>query len=286
MKFPLRCFALGFVILTQGIQSHQIAVGVPTPSNDTIPFRLGSEFLIVVEGQIGSLTGLVFILDTGATTTIVDDRIADKLSLTRHKGREVLNFDKHIAMDWTNLPELHLGPLAAHDFPVRVGDLKRVSEFARSADVILGMDFLRTAQSIRIDYRSRLVTVRTPADGSTNSFNGNALSVLIPLQGQPARLIFDTGVQSLILYKDRLRQHLPQLKLGHRISQASYAGRHCESTVLTGIRLGADEVQSSVLLLSRAPAYLPADVDGYIGTSLLHAQVIELDFASVKFRWQ
>jgi len=147
------------------------------------------------------------------------------------------------------------------------------------------MDLLRTAQSIRIDYRNRLVTIRTPADGSTNSFNGNTVSVLTTLQGQPARLIVDTGVQSLILYKDRLRRHLPQLKLGYPVSQA-YAGRLCESAFLTGIRLGAGELQSSVLLLPRAPAPFPAEIDGYIGTNLLHAQVIELNFASETLHWQ
>jgi predicted aspartyl protease len=285
MKFPFRFFALGFLIIAEGIQSHQIAVAVRTTSNDVIPFQLGSEFLIVLEGQIGPLTGLVFILDTGATHTMVDDSIADKLLLPRHKGK-ILNFDKRITVDWTNLPELHLGPLAAHDFPVMVGDLKRVSEFAKGADVILGLDFLRTAQSIRIDYRSRLVTIRTPAEGSANFLNGNALIVLIPLQGRPARLIVDTGLQSLLLYKDRLRRHLPELELSGPISQA-YAGRlKCESAVLTGIRLGADELQSSVLLLPRAPASLPGEIDGYIGTNLLHAQMIELNFASKTLRWQ
>src|SRR5262249_7420188 len=117
---------LGFLILNPGIRSDQIAVGVPTPSNETIPFQLAGEFLIVLKGQIGSR---------------------------------------------------------------------------------------------------------------------------------------------------------------HPISQ-TYFGRLCESTALTGIRLGAKELQSSVLLLSRASASLPAEIDGYIGTNLLHAQVIELDFASETLRWR
>ena len=153
MKFLFHCFAFGLLLIhADGAHSRQIPVAVPTPSNDAIPFQLGSGFLIVIEGQIGPLTPLKFILDTGATHTMVDARIADKLSLPRHKGK-VLNFDKGIKVDWTNLPELHLGPLAAHNFPVMVGDLKRISEFAEGVDAILGLDLLRTAQSIRIDYR-------------------------------------------------------------------------------------------------------------------------------------
>jgi hypothetical protein len=153
MKFLFHCFAFGLLLIhANGAHSRQIRVAVSTPSNDAIPFQLANGFLIVIEGQIGPLTPLKFILDTGATHTMVDARIADKLSLPRHKGK-VLNFDKGIKVDWTNLPELHLGPLAAHNFPVMVGDLKRISEFAEGVDAILGLDLLRTAQSIRIDYR-------------------------------------------------------------------------------------------------------------------------------------
>jgi hypothetical protein len=45
-------------------------------------------------------------------------------------------------------------------------------------------------------------------------------------------------------------------------------------------------LQSSVFLLPVAPASLPDDIDGYIGTNALHAQMVELNFASQKLRWQ
>jgi len=256
---------------------------VPTPANDAIPFQLGNGFLIVIEGQIGPLTPLKFILDTGATHTMVDARIADKLSLPRHKGN-VLNFDKLIKVDWTNLPELQLGPLGARNLPVMVGDLKRFSEFAEGVDAVIGLDLLRTAESIRIDYRSRLITIQSPVDGSAKSLNSDALTVLVPLQGRSMRLIIDTGLQGFLLYTDRLRQHLPQLELSGTISQA-YEGRlKGLAAIVTGVRLGPDELQSSVLLLPRAPASFPEDVDGYIGTHVLHAQIVELDFASKRLR--
>ena len=55
---------------------------------------------------------------------------------------------------------------------------------------------------------------------------------------------------------------------------------------LAGIRVGSGELQSSALLLRHAPDSLPYDLDGYLGTEALHAQMIELDFASNTLRWQ
>ncbi len=268
----------------QETYSRQIPVGMPTPSN-AMPFESRSHFLILVEGQIGPLTQLKFILDTGATHTMVDAKIADRLSVPRHKG-EILNFDKQIKVDWTNLPELHLGRLTARNLPAMVGDLKRVSEFADGVDAIVGLDVLRIAESIRIDYRSHLITMKVRADDLANSLNASALTVLVLLQDQPARLIIDTGLQGLLLYEDRLQRHLRYLRLSGPVSRA-YAGRlrgHAAS--LTGIHVGTEELQSSVLLLPKAPAPLLADIDGYLGTNVLHADMIELNFVSHTLRWQ
>src|SRR5262249_24281566 len=253
---PFRCLALGFFLYAPGVDSIQTPISLPTVPSNAIPFQLGNDFLIIVEGQIGPLKPLKFILDTGATRTMVDARIADKLSLPRRKGK-VLNFDKDIKVDWTNLPELHLGPLVRRDLPVMVGDLKRISEFAEDVDAILGLDLLRTAESIRIDYLSHLVSIKDRAHGLVSSLDGNALTVLVPLQGRPARLIVDTGLQGLLLYKDRLPRHLPPLESGGTFAQA-HAGRfNGQTAILSGIRLGPDELQSSVLLHPRPQPRFP-----------------------------
>jgi PadR family transcriptional regulator len=275
---------VALLIQARETYSRQSPAAMPTPSN-AIPFESGTGFLILVEGQIGPLTRLKFILDTGATHTLVDTRIADRLSLPRHRGK-VLNFDRDIRVDRTNLPELHFGPITARNFPALAADLKRVSEFADGVDAIVGLDVLGIAETIRIDYRSHLITIKVTADDSANSLNASALTVAVPLQGRPAHLIIDTGLQGLLLYEDRLQRHLPHLKLSGTVSWA-YAGRlRGRAATLTGIHLGGEELQSSVLLLPRAPASLPADIDGYLGANTLHAAMIELNFASHVLRWQ
>jgi predicted aspartyl protease len=288
MRFLVRWFAIGCLLFhSQAIQAQPSPDTTPTLS-DAIPFQLRSGFLILVEGRIGPLTPLKFILDTGATSTIVDIRTADKLSLPRQNQEgKLLNFDRHATVQWTNLPELQLGPLHARDVHVMVSDLKQFSEFAEGVDAIIGLDVLRTSQSLRIDYDTNLIAFKTPvAYVPANSGNATALIVRLPVQGQVVRLIVDTGLQGMLLYSDRVRNHAPQLKLTEKITQA-YVGRLSgEQAKLTGIHFGSDELQASVFLIPKAPESLPANIDGFFGTTILHTSMIELDFASNTIRWQ
>jgi hypothetical protein len=48
---------------------------------------------VVVDGQIGNLKGLRFILDTGATHSLIDRKVADRLRVEAARGK-VMNFDK------------------------------------------------------------------------------------------------------------------------------------------------------------------------------------------------
>jgi predicted aspartyl protease len=287
MKVPVRWLVLGCIVLhSQAIQAQGSPNTAPTTANDSIPFQLGGGFLILVEGRIGPLTALKFILDTGATHTVVDEKIADKLLLPRQKGK-VLNFDRYVKVEWTNLPELQIGPLHARDVHVMVSGLKQFSEFAEGVDAIIGLDLLRTSQSLRIDYAKSLVAFKaSDAYVPVNSENATALIVRLPVQGQPVRLIVDTGLEGMLLYTDRLRNHVPQLKLTDKITEAHEGRLVGENAKLAGIRFGRDDMQASVMLIPGAPVSLPAEIDGYLGTNLLHAQMIELDFASNRLRWQ
>ena len=45
-----------------------------------------------------------------------------------------------------------------------------------------------------------------------------------------------------------------------------------------GLRLGTTELKDSAFLMEMAPSSLPAEIDGYLGLSVLNARYVELDF--------
>jgi predicted aspartyl protease len=277
-------------MLSENHRDEKEEIPGKTPPNQSlqgaIPFHLDGGFLILVDGRIGPLAPLRFVLDTGTTHTVIDRKIAERLLLPRQAGKgTVVNFDREVELQWTSLPELRVGPLVVRDLPVMVGDLKQLSEFAEGVDAIVGLDLLRSSESVRIDYLRKLVIFKLPADFPADSRLPVALTVALPTQGQRVRLIVDTGLQGMLLYQDRIEKHLPQLKLPGK--SAAYAGRlKGRSATLSGIELGPDFEQSSVLLLRGAPRSLPSEIDGYLGMNTLHAQIIELDFRSNTLRWQ
>src|SRR5262249_37564660 len=100
-------------------QNHELRT---EPSDDPIVFQLRTGFLIVVDGKVGSLSGLKFILDTGTTHSVLDTKIADKLSLPRQNAT-VLNFDRQLKIGWSNVPELQIGSLRARNLRMMVAPL-------------------------------------------------------------------------------------------------------------------------------------------------------------------
>jgi predicted aspartyl protease len=254
--------------------------------HDTIPFRLDGGFLILVDGRIGSLSRLKFVLDTGATHTVIARRIQKRLSLPSHQEQtKVVNFDREVELPWTSLPELQLGPLVRKDIRVLVADLGQFSELAAGVDAIIGLDVLQNSESITIDYLKKLLTFKFSEFQHVDRGVPVALTVRIPTEGQSMRLIVDTGLKDFVLYQDRIANRLPQLKLRGNL-EASAGRLKGQAATLRGLALGSDRGESRVLLLEGAPRSLPADIDGYLGMNALHAARIELDFASNTLRWQ
>jgi len=82
----------------------------------TIPFQLVSNFLVVVNGQVGELDGLKFIVDTGASYTLIDQKVADRLKLRRRPGK-ITNFNREVPVEWAEIPDLRVGPPSDWDLP-------------------------------------------------------------------------------------------------------------------------------------------------------------------------
>jgi len=253
--------------------------------SSTIPFQLRAGFLVVVNGQIGDLEGLKFIVDTGASFTFIDRKVADRLKLPRRPGKTT-NFDREVPVEWAVVPDLRVGPVRIGALRVMVAKLGEYSEFAQDVDGIIGLDVLGRSEKISIDYEMR--TIAWEMAGELDSRRPSAAYFAIPfvVQGFPMHLILDTGFQGILLYKDRLRKGLPDLQTTGKPSKVDFGRLQTTQVKLPGVRLGGRETITTVFLTDGPePGGLPG-VDGYLGISALKAKRVEFDFAARLLRWE
>jgi len=262
-------------------QNHELRT---EPSDDPIVFQLRTGFLIVVDGKVGSLSGLKFILDTGTTHSVLDTKIADKLSLPRQNAT-VLNFDRQLKIGWSNVPELQIGSLRARNLRMMVAPLSESSELAGSIDGIIGLDILRLCRSVLINFDENRLTLRLSQTGDEAELHKTkAFVVHLNAQGRQLCLILDTGLRDMVLFEDRIRKNVPHLKLSNKTKGAREGWLEGASVLLQGIRMGSGESQAYAFVIPKAPQSLPADIDGFLGVRALNSSLVELDFEASALR--
>ena len=119
-----------------------------------LPIRLYWGYLVIVEGSIGDVQKLKFLVDTGAYPSVVDQKIARHLGLTEQPGRVNLS-NKSVPTRLVVLPSLLLGPVRAESLPVLTEDLSFLQKaIGYKVDGIVGLDVLRKS-SFTINYRTK-----------------------------------------------------------------------------------------------------------------------------------
>jgi predicted aspartyl protease len=253
--------------------------------NPTMPFELVSGFLVVVDGQIGNLDGLKFILDTGATHSLIDRKVADRLHLKRRSG-EVISFDRSIPVEWAIIPELRVGPLRTETLRVMVVKLAEYSDLAEHADGIIGLDLLSQSKKFTIDYETRTVSLQLPEVGTTGRSSSPCFVIPLVVQGLQVNLVVDTGVQGIVLYKNRLRKGLPKMRIEGESANVVMGRLRGTRVRLPGVRIVDAEVVSTAILIDAPDDKTLPGVDGYLGPATLQAKRIEFDFDAKVLRWQ
>jgi predicted aspartyl protease len=255
------------------------------PPRSTIPFQLLSEFLVVVNADAGDLHGLKFIVDTGASYTLIDRKVADRLKLERRPGK-ITNFDRDVAVDWAEIPNLRVGSLQTGPFRVLVAKLSDYSKFAENVDGILGLDLLGRSKKLFIDYEKQTVSWEMPGDGEERPPTPTYFAIPFLVQGRPMHLIIDTGFQGILLYKDRLHKALPELRTEGEAIEVGMGRLQLTRLKVPGVRLSGPEMVATVFLTDGPGTGDLPGVDGYAGIGSLKAKRVEFDFAARVLRWQ
>ena len=289
MKLLGSCLSVACMLFfVSEVQAQQNSATASFAGTAAIPFHLVGGFLIEIEGGIGHLEGLKFILDTGATYSVVDRRIANQLATASRSGK-VFNFDRFVSTDRMEFPDIHFGPVAVHSVSMRVTELTKLSNLIPDADAIIGLDLLKTASKLDILYDSKMILLssRTAIPEGTSAREGSkCLTVQVIIQDHPIELIFDTGLEGLLLYEDRIRKHIPDLRLSEVRKNAHQGRLRGKSARLPGLRIGGPESDAEVFLIPGPRGDMLPDIGGVLGTAPLKANRIELDFVGQALRWK
>ncbi|MGD0921694.1 MAG: retropepsin-like aspartic protease [Terriglobia bacterium] len=254
-----------------------------------VPFRLYRGYVIVVKGSIAGLDKLNFLIDTGAVPSVVDRRIAQKLKLSGN-GQSLSVFSQSVQAQGVVLSDVALGPIRAERLPVLVRDLAFIEEgMGIHIDAMVGLDVLARS-SFRIDYQSKKMIFGAvePSEYSV-VFEPRPGYVLVQfeVEGQPLRLVVDTGAKDVVLFESRVHGRLASVRTAGAKTSANMGGEsQLQEVRLPTARLGTTDLgnQKAYLLATSAQA-LP-NFDGLLGVTALGVKRLAFDFDRQTISWQ
>jgi predicted aspartyl protease len=255
-------------------------------SQKDLPFQLSHGYLILVEGQIGTQSHLKFILDTGSSISIVDSKIADRLKLPRQSA-ETFNFDRKLAWERATLPEIRFGPIRATDIVVLVGHLRDYFEFAQNVDAIIGLDLMQLT-NFTVDYDAKKIVFHSSTQGAPVTRDKLFYVFLeIQVQGHLLRLMVDTGFPSMLLFEERLRTRVADLRMTGNTSHVTVGGRlRAKLITLPGVVIGSTRIDLPVLLTKAPASDMVPGIVGVVGISPLNARRANFNFVERSFSWE
>jgi predicted aspartyl protease len=232
---------------------------VSNPQAAHVPFELDVTGLVLVPVALGGLQVGPCVLDTGASRTMVSDRVKARLGLVAIAQTDVVSAAGVATHEVVRLPPVTIGEVTHVGLMAAVLPSGRMRAIADAAACVIGYDFL-AAQDYTIDYTRRTLTWRDVSDLA------DPTSTRIPLvkaegryvaeltQSEPRtilRLVPDTGASDIVIFRQPdlplAFTPLPGASFG-RLAAAT-GNRSVAAVCLERLRVGSIELKDR-------PAYL------------------------------
>lgn len=264
----------------------------PTHPNDngptTVHFHLSWGYLVIVEGSIGNLGKLHFLVDTGTNPSIVDRRIAHGIGLAEQSTKVNIT-NQTVQAGVVILPSLEIGPIRVSSIPALAQDLSFFQKnLGYKIDAILGIDVLRKS-SFSINYRTNEI-IFGPVEKLSFSapFETESPVVTIPMECQHRhlRLVVDTGGPDLMLFQSRLGDLTGFQLLG--AENATDAGGEFQRRKLRTpeVYLGKETIGPQIAFIVDDRKAEGDDFDGVLGFRGTQFWKIAFDFEHRRFSWE
>ena len=281
--------ALGLVIILvpSGQREARVEPRALAPPATVIPFRLVAGFLVVVDGSIGGLDQLSFVIDTGTSRTVIHQGIARTLGLARTR-QDMLVFGGDVATEGVVAPSLAFGRIRALDLQVLTADLhSQEGRLGLRPDALIGMDVLRH-HCVTIDYAAANITFGcTGGWHAQASFDPESLYPVLEasIDGAAYRLIVDSASEAIVIFEHAI----PPDK--HVEVDAEVEATHLTGTVLlkrfTAARFGIGRhgLGTPPVFIISSTSEVPG-FDGVLGSQWLPGTQVHFDFPRRVLGWK
>jgi hypothetical protein len=246
-------------------------------------------YLAVARGSVNNADNLRFLLDTGASSSAIDRRVAERLGLHGQPAK-VISFDKTVALEWTGVQEMTFGPERICNVRVMIEDLGYLRSSGAHVDGVIGLDQLRR-QSFLIDYARERVVFGPTATGGMHSVpmraDAKSIRVEVELDVRPVWMVADTGARGIVLYEDTLKDLLANYRVEGRTGAVSLGGPlENRIAIVPRLRLGGQDLDREVVLINAPGAKRLSGVSGYLGLASLDAKQVAFSFETNQLLWR
>ncbi len=287
-----RTFAAVNLVMT-GVLAPALAQGADevrsaaAPPGVTIPFLMRGH-LIVIRGSIGQLEELNFVVDTGASSTVVGERLARTLGLRGGRTVELNTWGTRSRLRRVTLPSVRIGPLEFSSVSALAAQLP--SAVGTEIDALIGLDLLR-GFNFTIDFTSEQITVGAPPDlPSTVRLHQHPLFLAVRLYvgERPMWVLLDSGADGLSLFRGALPDGV-RMRTTHRHRDLPHAGgrSRAEEVHLDGLSLDAVVLGALPVYLIQARDGVPIEnLRGILGIAALGFERVAFDFERSRFGFE
>lgn len=259
------------------------------PAANEMAVEVYGGYLAVARGSVNNAENLRFLLDTGASNTAIDRRVAERLGL-RGGSAKVINFDKTVALESAEVEEMTFGPERVSNVRVLIEDLGYLRSAGVHVDGVIGLDQLRR-QSFLVDYaRKRVVFGPTATDGMRGvpmRADAKWMSVEVEVGSRPVWMVADSGARGIVIYEDTVKDLLANYRVEERTDGVSLGGPlESRVAIVPRVRLGGQDLAREVMLISAPGAKKLSGVAGYLGLASLDAKQVAFSFETNQLLWR
>jgi len=269
------------------VMTSSLGVAASPTEEQVIPFKLYSDYIVVVQGTIGNMTRRNLVIDTGAYPSVIDRDLAKRLGLAGQKGTMRV-LEQTLTAESVWLPEIEIGSVRSQNMRVVVRDLGAISqEFGVRVDAMIGLDVLAN-RSFRIDYKRKTIVfgpVETLSWSAPMRQPAGMACVDVRIGGRLQRLLLDTGAGGFLLFANRVPW--VSRNAGYLRQSTNLGGTFTLRQIkATEVMVGDQNLGSREILISDAQNMSVYPFDGLLAPAALGFREIAFDFEHGIFSWE